>query len=169
MDKLLPEIFSDRIEITSTGGLSTIRNLDNFFAGYSKPISRELMRVYKDIELVEHLGSGLNRILSAYGKESFIIKQNYMKNIFYINTTPIDEGKTKTTQETTQETKKLSTKEKIIEALKKDGSLTREDLADVVGVSANAVKQHLSKLKTENKIKRVGSTKSGYWEVLDVE
>jgi ATP-dependent DNA helicase RecG len=53
------EIYSDRIEITSTGGISTIKNLEDFFAGYSKPINRELMRIYKDIELVEHLGSGL--------------------------------------------------------------------------------------------------------------
>ena len=170
------EIFSDRIEITSTGGLSTIKNLEDFFAGYSKPISRELMRIYKDLELVEHLGSGLNRILSVYGKDSFIIKQNYMKNVFYSNDKPLN-SKGLATQETTQETiqetiqeiKKLSTREKITVALKQDGSLTREDLADIVGVSANAVKQHLSKLKTENKIKRVGSTKSGYWEVLDVE
>jgi len=27
-------------------------------------------------------------------------------------------------------------------------------------------KQHLSKLKEENKIRRVGSTKGGYWKVL---
>ncbi|MBA1433209.1 MAG: winged helix-turn-helix transcriptional regulator, partial [Epsilonproteobacteria bacterium] len=72
-----------------------------------------------------------------------------------------------TTQETTQDIKKLSTREKIIIELKKDGTLTREDLAKLTGVSSNAIKQHLSKLKSENKIKRVGSTKSGFWEVLD--
>jgi predicted HTH transcriptional regulator len=168
------EIFSDRMEITSTGGLSTIKNLEDFFAGYSKPISRELMRIYKDLELVEHLGSGLNRILSVYGKDSFIIKQNYMKNVFYSNDKPLNnkglatqEATQETIQETIQEIKKLSTREKIIVELKKDGSLTREDLAHIVGVSANAVKQHLSKLKTENKIKRVGSTKSGYWKIIE--
>ncbi len=37
------EIYSDRIEITSSGGLSTIKNRDDFFEGYSKPINRELM------------------------------------------------------------------------------------------------------------------------------
>ena len=77
------EIYSDRIEITSTGGASTIRNMEDFFAGYSKPINRELMRIYKDLELVEHLGSGLGRILRVYGKESFIVSQNFMKNVFY--------------------------------------------------------------------------------------
>ena len=84
------EIFSDRIEITSTGGLSIIKNIDDFFSGYSNPTSRELMRIYKDLELVEHLGSGLNRILEAYDKDSFVMKQNYMKNIFYKNETPLD-------------------------------------------------------------------------------
>ena len=79
------EIFSDRIEITSTGGLSTIKNIDDFFSGYSKPISREIMRIYKDLELVEHLGSGLNRILNAYTKDSFVLKEQYMRNVFYSN------------------------------------------------------------------------------------
>jgi len=84
------EIFSDRIEITSTGGLSTIKNLEDFFSGYSKPISREIMRIYKDLELVEHLGSGLNRILKAYSKESFVVKENFMRNVFYSNVNKIE-------------------------------------------------------------------------------
>jgi len=56
----------------------------------------------------------------------------------------------------------------IIVVLKQDGLLTREDLAHIVGASANVVKQHLSKLKIGNKIKKVDSTKAGYREVLDV-
>ena len=79
------EIYRDRIEITSSGGISTIKNLEDFFGGYSKPINRELMRVYKDLELVEHLGSGLDKILKAYSKESFVISQNFMKNVFRSN------------------------------------------------------------------------------------
>jgi ATP-dependent DNA helicase RecG len=58
-------------------------------------------------------------------------------------------------------------KERIVLELKKDASLTREDLAKILGVSSSAIKQHLSKLKSEKRIMRVGSTKSGHWEVLD--
>ncbi len=29
------------------------------------------------------------------------------------------------------------------------------------------IKEHLSNLKKEGKLQRVGSTKSGYWKVLD--
>jgi ATP-dependent DNA helicase RecG len=75
------EIFSDRIEMTSIGGMSAIKNTDDFFLEYSKPTSRELMRIYKDLGLVEYPGSEPNRMLEVYDKDSFIIKQNYMKNI----------------------------------------------------------------------------------------
>jgi predicted HTH transcriptional regulator len=71
------------------------------------------------------------------------------------------------TQKTTQETKRVSTKERIILELQKDASLTRDDLAKLLGVSSSAIKQHLSKLKHEKRIARVGSTKPGHWMVLD--
>ena len=136
--------------------------IEPFFQGYSSPTNREIMRIFKDLDMVEHLGSGMNRILSYYKKENFILNDIFLRVVFYSN-----RDKIKTTQETTQETKKLSTKEKIILELQRDNSLTREELAKILKVSANAIKQHLSKLKTENRIKRVGSTKAGYWEVLD--
>jgi len=73
----------------------------------------------------------------------------------------------KTTQETTQEIKKISTRNKIIEALEKNNSLTREDLAKLTNVSSNAIKQQLAKLKKEGRIKRIGSTKTGHWRVMN--
>ena len=51
--------------------------------------------------------------------------------------------------------------------MKENNKITRDELAIIVGVSANAIKQHLANLKKDAIIKRVGSTKSGYWEVLD--
>ena len=51
--------------------------------------------------------------------------------------------------------------------MQENSKITRDELAIVVGVSANAVKQHLANLKKDGVIKRAGSTKSGYWEVLD--
>ena len=50
------------------------------------------MRIYKDLELVEHLGSGLNRIMEVYKKESFLISRNFMKNVFISNNALINEG-----------------------------------------------------------------------------
>ena len=65
------EFFDDRIEITSFGSLPQGMNENEFFEGYSVPRNKELMRVFKDLDFVEHLGSGVPRILKSYGKECF--------------------------------------------------------------------------------------------------
>jgi len=76
------EIFEDRIEITSTGGLPNSLSKDEFFEGYSVPRNKELMRIYKDLDLVEQLGSGVPRILEHYGKDCFKLSDNFLRMTF---------------------------------------------------------------------------------------
>lgn len=147
------EIYSDRIEITSSGGLSTIKNRDDFFEGYSKPINRELMRVYKDLEMVEHLGSGLDRILKAYGKESFKISQNFMKNIFYKNIGGVSGGVSGGVN-------------KLLEFIKTNPNFKANEISDNIQIPLRTVERWLKQLKDENKIEFRGSPKSGgYWSL----
>lgn len=80
------EIFSDRIEITSTGGLVQGMTEEEFFSGYSAPRNKELMRVFKDVHLVEQLGSGMIRILKKYDRSIFTITPNFIRVVFpFIN------------------------------------------------------------------------------------
>jgi predicted HTH transcriptional regulator len=76
------EIFSDRIEITSAGSLPEGISEEDFFDGVSVPKNKELMRIFRDLELVEQLGSGIPRILHAYGKESFRFMDNFTRILF---------------------------------------------------------------------------------------
>ena len=155
------EIFSDRIEITSTGGLSIIKNIDDFFSGYSNPTSRELMRIYKDLELVEHLGSGLNRILEAYDKDSFVIKQNYMKNIFYKNETPLDGvvsgGVNGVVSGGVTE---------LLEFIQTNPGLRANELSEHIDTPLRTVQRWLKQLKDENKIEFQGAPKTGGYVVI---
>ena len=72
------EIYSDRFEITSYGGLPTGLSEDDFFGCRSMSRNRELMRVFKDVGLVEQLGSGMSRILKAYDRSAFSISPNFL-------------------------------------------------------------------------------------------
>ena len=147
------EIFSDRIEITSTGGLSVIKNTDDFFSGYSNPTSREIMRIYKDLELVEHLGSGLNRILEAYDKDSFIIKPNYMKNIFYKDEKPLVEGVNVGVNVGVNE---------IFEFININQPVNANIIADNFhNITKRTIERWLKQLKEENKIEFQGAPKTG--------
>jgi predicted HTH transcriptional regulator len=76
------EIFSDRIEITSAGSLPEGLSREEFFEGFSIPRNKELMRIYKDLELVEQLGSGIPRILEHYEKECFHFSENFLRMVF---------------------------------------------------------------------------------------
>lgn len=73
------EIFPDRFEITSAGRLPESLTREEFFNGISIPRNKELMRIYRDVELVESLGSGIPRILRAYGEDCFNFTDNFIR------------------------------------------------------------------------------------------
>jgi len=73
----LVEIFSDRIVITSCGGLVADLSEEDFFKCRSMPRNREIMRVFRDMKLVEQIGSGMSRILKAYERSIFDISPTF--------------------------------------------------------------------------------------------
>ncbi len=81
------EIYSDRITITSYGGLVEGLTKEDFLSCLSMPRNRELMRIFRDVDLVEQLGSGMSRILKAYNESIFEFKPNFL-----IITFPFEEG-----------------------------------------------------------------------------
>jgi predicted HTH transcriptional regulator len=95
------EIFDDRIEITSYGGLPDNLTEEEFFEGVSRPRNKELMRIFRDIELVEYLGSGMPRIMKAYGRDCFIISENYIRMVFQKNKSFLEDVNAKVTDKVT--------------------------------------------------------------------
>ncbi|MDR2547347.1 MAG: putative DNA binding domain-containing protein [Lachnospiraceae bacterium] len=81
------EIYSDRLTITSYGGLPPGLSRENFFRCRSMPRNRELMRVFHDVDLVEQLGSGMSRIMEIYDQSIFTFEDNFL-----IVTFPYTEG-----------------------------------------------------------------------------
>ena len=72
---------------------------------------------------------------------------------------------TTSTQKSTQETS-MSTQERIIEEIRKHPFTTREQLAQVIGITPDGIKKQLDKLKKMGKIRHVGATKKGHWEII---
>jgi len=66
------EIFADRLKITSAAGLLANLSQEEFFSGHSVPRNKEIMRIDKDLELVEQLGSGFPRILLSYPRKHVV-------------------------------------------------------------------------------------------------
>ena len=117
------EIFPDRIEITSAGGLPEGLSQEEFFRGFSVPRNQELMRIFKDLGMVEQLGSGVPRILESYGRECFAFSDHFLRMSFPVNETIPPH----VTPHVTPQVKKL--------ILAVEGEMTRQELQDILELS----------------------------------
>ncbi len=95
----------------------------------------------------------------------------------------VQSGGRRTTQETTETTQEtrsspppstqdsraetLPTRERVIALLRSDPTLTRNALASRIGLTPEAIKYHLGKLRAAGRIRHVGPRKKGRWEVLE--
>lgn len=72
-----------------------------------------------------------------------------------------------TTLKTTPETT-LETTQKILAVLRQNPSANRREIAASLGdITEYGVRYNLDKLKSEGRIRRVGPTKGGHWQVIE--
>lgn len=169
------EIFADRIEITSAGGLPEGLSKQEFFEGFSVPRNKELMRIFKDLELVEQLGSGIPRILEHYGKESFSFSDNFLRMNFVAKETTVEDGGAKggvtggvrggVTDAAIDAATTLTKRQKeVVKLIAANPSITYNEIAEVLGINESAVGKHITAIKNKDVLVRQGGTQ-GYWEI----
>jgi ATP-dependent DNA helicase RecG len=144
------ELFADRLEITSTGSVPQGLSEAEFFEGYSIPRNKELMRIFRDLDMVEYLGSGMPRILRTYPKECFRFTENFTRMIFPFSQTGTSE----------------KTSEKILRLIRKDNHLTIAVLSENIGVSTRSIERALKNLQEQGMLVRQGPDKGGHWQIL---
>ncbi len=73
------EIFNNKLVISSNGGIQEGVSQEEFLKGFSNPRNPELMRVFRDLNFVEQLGTGIQRVLKTYDKEIFEFFPNHIR------------------------------------------------------------------------------------------
>jgi ATP-dependent DNA helicase RecG len=167
------ELFSDRMEITSTGGLPFGLAKDDFFSGVSVPRNKELMRVFKDLELVEYLGSGIPRILQKYDASVFQLTDNFLR-IAYPYEEGFDQdhtpGITNTTAQVTAEgiaDEGVNGGVKTVLAFIRNNPLGRVPaIAKGTGIPQKTIERYMKKLKEQGKIEFTGAPKTGGYRLI---
>jgi predicted HTH transcriptional regulator len=154
------DIFADRFEITTYGNLLAWIGKEEFFTGFSKPKNPEIMRVFKDLELVENLGIGVPAITKLYGREIFVFSENATRTSFkYENIesrVEVGEGRVENGKNSVE----------ILKLIKENPNIKFEELSKILNINVKTVQRNINLLREQNIIKRVGSKKIGHWEVL---
>ena len=68
---------------------------------------------------------------------------------------------TRTTQETD-----MGTAQEVLNLIKENPEITQIEMSQKLNLTLEGVKYHIKKLKTAKKIKHVGATKKGHWELI---
>ena len=160
------ELFTDKVVISSHGGVQEGFSEEEFLQGFTKPKNPELMRVFHDLDFVEQLGTGIKRILKKYDKNIFQFYPNNIRvSIPFNKNTLRDSMVTNHLDENAyQELNEMS--KNIIQILKQNPHINQEDIANMLGVTDRTIRRHYKALIENGFIERVGADKNGYWHVL---
>lgn len=164
------ELYSDRIEITSGGGLPQGLSQEEFLEGVTAPRNKELIRVFKDVDLIENIGSGVLRILDAYDKRCFKFMDHFLRVSFKYKENPFEyDTKNKVSvNDTINDTIKLTKNEQqILNLIINNNQITRDEIVNETKLSDRTISRAIKHLQDEKIISREGSKKTGYWKILE--
>ena len=154
------EIFSDRLVISSNGGIQDNTTKEEFLEGFSLPKNKELMKVFNDLDLVEQMGTGIIRILQSYNKDSFEFFPNFIRVTF-----PFNENKFKTNTKEIKNNNLTEIQNSIIGLMLDSPTITQETLARLLDVNIRTIQRNIKTLIDVGLIERIGATKKGEWIV----
>ena len=152
------EMFSDKLVISSNGGIQPSTTKEEFLEGYSLPKNKELMKVFNDLDLVEQMGTGIIRILQSYDKKSFEFFPNFIRVTFPFN-------KDKFREEAKEIAELTETQKSIINLMLDSPTITQETLSKLLGINIRTVQRNIKILIEKGLIERTGATKKGEWIV----
>lgn len=159
-------VFTDRIDILSYGSLPEGQTLEGFYEGKSEPRSKELAHIFLQLRISERSGRGVNKIIDAYGKEAFLIEDNFIKVTIKYNRVK-KENKIVNIENDKRKSRIIDTKSKILFEMRDNPNVTTSQLINETGLTKTTIQKYIRLLKDENRIERIGSNKDGYWKVID--
>ena len=181
------DIFNNRIEITSPGGMVEglpIQKRDLYHIA-SRRRNPYLADIFHRLQLMERSGSGIKEIMNDY-KASANITEDRLPTFFSdesdFNVTfwnlnygvtlgSNEESNGESSREVAEKSNGIGnlnkTEKQIVTIIAENGNITQKDLAIQIGMSEGGVRKAMTKLKKAGIITREGSTKNGSWKVAD--
>lgn len=150
---ILISVFDDRIEFVSIGGLVSGISFDDIMIGVSIQRNEALANVFYRLGLVEAFGTGIPRIMKLYESSGLTPEIRVTDNAFKI-TLPKLMGNDDLSDE------KGRAEDEILLLVSRNGSATRKDVEELLGVSQATAARLLKKLASNGKLTVQGKGKN---------
>lgn len=158
-------VYSNRIEILSRGSLAPEQTMEGFFAGESVPVNRKLSEIFLQLHISEKTGRGVPRITHAYGRKAYTFKENSITVTIPFNW--IQKREVEKNDSFNEFDNLNKTQTKVLNEMRNNPNITKAQLAQKLNLGKTSIDKAISVLKKCNYIRRRGSNKTGYWEILE--
>lgn len=165
----LISVYDDRVEFISIGGLLPDLDLEDVMMGVSACRNPRLANVFYRLQLIEAYGTGMRKIMAAYAgaivQPRFSASPNAFKTVLpNVNAAPgarsapaADEGNMSAG---------LASREgAIVRFLGENGSMTRKEAQELLGVSQSAAGRILKDMVNSGLLTRLGGSRSTRYEL----
>lgn len=162
------KMFDDRITVESPGILPGIVRLSNLRTVHfsRNPKIAEFLHQY---DYVKEFGEGVDRMFKEM-ENAGLPAPEYSDNVFMLNVTirngAINEKSGVINGAINGAINLSSTERAVLEAIIDTPNITKEKLQIVTSLGKGTIDRAIKTLKEKEIIKRVGSNKNGYWEML---
>lgn len=171
-------VYDDIVNFVSPGGLPNTITIEDAFNGRSEARNRVIAKVFKELDLIEQWGTGLNRIVDACKSHGLPSPKIEEKNDFFdieitrLQTKTDDKVPNKDTITTdydrlrpiTTDYDRLSIEEiRILLFLLDNGKIARKEAVELLSLSETKIKEIFKNLIDGQLIKRQGQGRSTYY------
>lgn len=161
--KIMVELYDDRLEISSPGGLLSYVAQD--FGHRSRSRNPLIFRMFTRMHLVESVGTGIPRIARILSQEGFPPAEYKTEGFFAV----VLRKKANTSVHQSVHSGQKSgqkNKKRIVELMRRKPSITTGEIASILDINRSAAMRHIDTLKKEGTIERKGPDRGGEWIVL---
>ena len=165
----LINVYEDRIEFVSLGGLVSGISFEAIMMGVSQSRNMNLANVFYRLELIESFGTGISKIQRVYDKEeskpNFETAQGVFKVVLYNCN---EEHNVSTNSfKVMEDDVYLDDKDKILHLARRRGKIRRKDVETLLGIKQTRAFELLKELCTSGALHSVGAGRSSYYEYVD--
>ena len=155
----LVNIYTDRVEFVSLGGLVKGLTLEDVLGGISQSRNMILANIFYRLELIESYGTGIKRIIESYAGQPQQPRIKAAPASFVLTLPNMNERRLLAPADN-------SPKRRVMELLSKRGRITRKDVEDLLGCSQYPAFNVLRELENEGRIKKVGRARATKYEAI---
>ena len=176
-------VYDDHIRLWNEGVLPEDYTVETLMSKHtSKPRNPKMAQVFYRAGFIEAWGRGYEKIMKAFDKANlkrpeFIVEQGGVTAVIYReifmsvrgDQQPIQTDIKPNQNRTKTEPKRTKTEQKnrIIALISENPAITRVEIAENLGLHESSVQRRLDALVKEGRLRHIGPTNGGSWDVIE--